>query len=840
MTHAPWIVLKFGGTSVASLARWETIARVVAARRAEGFRPLLVCSAAAGVSNLLDRLLPEAQEGAHEPILAEIERRHAELADALGVDMATIAADLQDLRRVATGVSLTGERTARLQARVMAKGELMLTRLAVPWLVARGLPAGWIDARTLLRGDDGAGDARHYLSAVCGHGHDPEVAGRLGYEVVVTQGFIASDAAGDTVLLGRGGSDTSAALLGARVGAARVEIWTDVPGMYTADPRLVPGARLLRALDYDEAQELASMGAKVLHPRCVAPVRAHGIPLHVKSTLEPDADGTVVARTPPGPPQVKAVTARKGVTLVTMETIGMWQQVGFLADVFAVFKARGLSVDLVATSETNVTVTLDAAANTIDPGVLAGLTRDLGTHCRAETVGPCAVVSLVGQRIRGALHRLGPALEAFDEQHIYLLSQAASDLNVSFVVDEGQADRLVRRLHALLFEEGGAEEAPSPAAPADAWWRTRRDELLALAQTRSPLYVYDAGTVRSAARSLRERPAIDKVWYAVKANPHPGILRVLAEEGVGFECVSLGELAHVRATVGPDAPVLFTPNFAPAAEYAAAFEAGAHVTVDNLWALESWPELFRGREVLLRIDPGHGRGHHRHVRTAGAAAKFGIAREDLPRAREAVAKAGARVVGLHAHTGSGILAAETWAETAAELASLVADLPDVRVLDVGGGLGVGDRPGDAGVDVSALGARLAEVRATLGNLELWLEPGRFFVARAGVLLTRVTQLKRKGDRAFVGVDTGMNSLIRPALYGAWHEILNLTRLDDATALVADVVGPICESGDVLGAGRALPVTHEGDVLLVAHAGAYGHAMSSRYNLREPAEEVVLD
>lgn len=821
------VVLKFGGTSVATRERWDTIARAVAAHRAEGRQVLLVCSAITGITNRLEALLPAALRGEQGPLLDAIEERHRALAAELGVPFAPLAADLDELRRIATGISLTGEVTPRSHARVLAKGELLLTRLGAPFL-----GAAWLDARTVLVAEPAPNEHRRWLNANCGHARDPSL--RLPADVVVTQGFVAADASGETVVLGRGGSDTSAALFAARLGAEALEIWSDVPGLYTADPRRVPGARLLALVDYDEAQELASMGAKVLHPRCIAPVRAHGIPVHLRSTLDPTAPGTTLARVPADAPAVRAVTARKGVTLVTMETLGMWQEVGFLADVFAVFRRHGLSVDLVATSEANVTCTLDPAANAIDARVLDALVRELGAYCRASTLGPCAVVSLVGTRIRAALPRLGPALAAFEAHPVHLVTQAASDLNLSFVVDEGQADALVTRLHGVLF--GEPEVAVPPAAPGDTWWVRRRAELLALGA--SPLYVYDGEGLRDAARRLVALPGVDRAWYAVKANPNRDVLRIFAAEGLGFECVSVGEIARVRE-VAPAAPILFTPNFAPAAEYAAAFDAGAHVTVDNLWALESWPALFAGRDVMLRVDPGHGRGHHAHVRTGGRASKFGIAVEDLDRAREACVKAGARVVGLHTHSGSGILDPGTWGDLAELLAAALPLFPDAHLVDVGGGLGVGDRPGDGGVDLAALDARLLAFRARHPGVAVWLEPGRWLVARQGVLLARVTQLKEKAGRAFVGVDAGMNALVRPMLYGAWHEIVNLTRLGEPATLVADVVGPICESGDVLGAGRALPETREGDVLLVANAGAYGRAMASEYNLRPPPEERVL-
>ncbi len=199
----------------------------------------------------------------------------------------------------------------------------------------------------------------------------------------------------------------------------------------------------------------------------------------------------------------------------------------------------------------------------------------------------------------------------------------------------------------------------------------------------------------------------------------------------------------------------------------------------------------------------------------------------------------AHVIGLHAHAGSGIFNVANWQQAARLLAQLAQRFPLARIIDVGGGFGVPERAGESGVDLAQLDAALASVRAAHPHLQIWIEPGRYLVAAAGVLLARVTQLKTKGEVRYVGVATGMNSLIRPALYGAYHEIVNLTRLAEPAEQLVNIVGPICESGDILGHDRLLPATYEGDVLLVSNAGAYGHVMSSHYNLRAPAPEVCL-
>jgi diaminopimelate decarboxylase/aspartate kinase len=451
-----WIVLKFGGTSVSSLANWTNIARVADERRAGGARVLIVHSAISGITDRLERLLDGAIAQAPDEALHEIADRHRCLAAELGVPLPMeVERQLAELREIAAGVALVREVSDRTRARVMAAGELMATRIGACFLAQRDLPVEWADARTMLRAErQGASAKASVLSAVCAFAPDAALQARLAglAPVVITQGFIASDEEGHTVLLGRGGSDTSAAYLTAKLQAHRLEIWTDVPGLFSANPRSTPTARLLRTLHYDEAQEIATSGAKVLHPRCILPARQYGIPLHVYATQAPDLEGTVLSPEGGGDTaQVKAVCTRRGITLVSMESPGMWHQVGFVADAFQVFKQHGMSVDLISTSETNVTVSLDPQANSLDRHLLDALIADLQKLCRAEVIGPCASVSLVGRNIRAILHQLASALECFKEQKIYLVSQAANDLNFTFVVEEDQGDRLVGQLHELLI-----------------------------------------------------------------------------------------------------------------------------------------------------------------------------------------------------------------------------------------------------------------------------------------------------------------------------------------------------------------------------------------------------
>jgi bifunctional diaminopimelate decarboxylase / aspartate kinase len=855
---SPWVVMKFGGRSVSTAENWVIIARLVRERLAEGVRPVIVHSALVGISNALIALLDAAMAGGDtDERLAKIRSQHDALAKALALDPSILDERFRKLEQVIAGVKLVGEVSPRVHARVLANGELAATELGAAYLRSTGLDIAWEDIRTHLESaalKDQTETAR-FLSARCDFSPDKALQERFAAieGIVLSQGFIARNAQGETVLLGRGGSDTTGAYLAGKLEARRLEIWTDAPGFFSADPKAVPSARLIKSLHYREAQEIASAGGGILHPRSISPVRASGIPLFLKCTTHPEWEGSVISNAQiDDQPQLKAISHRSGITLLSMESTEMWHQVGFLADAFDIFREHGISVDLISTSESNVTVSIDVVQNVTNRAAIEALAQDLRKLCRVTIIGDCAAITLVGQRIRTILHELSPVLEVFQEQKVHLVTQAANDLNLTFVVSSEHAYRLVQHLHALLVTkfEGGVfgetwERLTSGSLPAKAapkpWWVKKKAHLLEIGAQRDATYVYDRESIEAAVAALRSLKSVDAVFYAMKANSHPEILKLVADRGLNLECVSPGEVARVLEVLPQidHKRILFTPNFAPRAEYEQALAAGVWVTLDNLFPLRNWGKLFKGKEIFVRIDTGQGRGHHEHVRTAGVHSKFGVPLFELDELAHAVEKAGARVVGLHAHTGSGVLTPEAWLDTGRQLLKLLEPFPDVRFVDVGGGLGVPEKTGQPGLDMRALDTTLREIKQSLGGRALWLEPGRFVVAQAGVLLARVTQTKGKGDVQYVGVGTGMNSLIRPALYGAYHDIVNLTRLGKPATELMTVVGPICETGDRLGSDRLLPPAKENDVLLIANVGAYGYAMSSHYNLREPATEVLI-
>ncbi len=320
-----WVVMKFGGHSVATVENWEIITSLLKNRLDEGLLPVVVHSAIAGISDALENLLEVAERGkTTDTFLENIWHTHKELARDLEVDILLIEGYFKTLRELLSDVQLEGGASPQIHARILATGELAATTLSASYLTMKGLPVILRDARDLLESHSGNDQTERaeFLSAACPYVPEPELENELmtGGEIILTQGFIAKNVSGETVLLGRGGSDTSAAYLAAKLQARRLEIWTDVPGFFSADPQDIPSARLLKSLHFREAQEIASAGGGILHPRSVSPVRVSGIPLFLKCTRQPSWDGTVVSNSSgKSTPQVKSISYRSGITLISME-----------------------------------------------------------------------------------------------------------------------------------------------------------------------------------------------------------------------------------------------------------------------------------------------------------------------------------------------------------------------------------------------------------------------------------------------------------------------------------------------------------------------------------------
>ncbi len=375
------------------------------------------------------------------------------------------------------------------------------------------------------------------------------------------------------------------------------------------------------------------------------------------------------------------------------------------------------------------------------------------------------------------------------------------------------------------------------------WLSSRRAESIARDHG-TPAYVYSARRVRNRCRALRRAFPGVGLRYAMKANANPSLLREIRGCGLGVDTVSPWEVRLARQCGFRRSEIIYSGNSPSDDDLRAVHSAGVMINLDALSSLRRYGAMAPGARVSFRVNLDIGGGHHPHVVTAGSDSKFGLSPDDLPEARAIAKEHGLRVVGLHQHIGSGIFDVGLFLSALDPLLALAGEFPDLEFVDAGGGFGVPYRPEETPVDLPAWGRAVRErfdraVQSTGRPLQFLLEPGRYVVCDAGVLLTRVTTVKRTRDRVFVGVDSGMHHLIRPALYQSWHPVVNLTPRTGEPARCF-VVGPICESGDVLAEDRWMPVPEEGDLLAVGNAGAYGYAMASHYNLRARPVEVLVD
>lgn len=446
------IVAKFGGTSVGSAEAIDRAARIVRARLDR--EPLVVVSALAGTTNTLIALAEQAASG--QVILAMravegLRERHLAVAAELLVDPADaadvsgeLAATFDELAQLAEALFVLGHATPRSVDAIAAKGELLSSTLVVAAFRARGIPAEFVSPMDVMVTSEQFGKAEprpERIAARCSEVIRPLLArGR----VPVVGGFVGATEQGVVTTLGRGGSDYSASLLGAAAGAEAIEIWTDVDGMLTADPRIVPDARLIERIRFDEASELASFGAKVLHPSTIAPAVRLGIPVSILNARRPEGAGTLIAFDAPSR-AVTAIAGKTGVTVVRVGSPRMLLAHGFLARIFEVFDRHRTSVDVVATSEISVSLTVD------DPRHLDALLPDLSQLGTATVERHRGIVALVGAGLGTDSGAMARALGALEGMPVHMLSLSASGINLTMLVDEDHVPRAMRNLHREFF-----------------------------------------------------------------------------------------------------------------------------------------------------------------------------------------------------------------------------------------------------------------------------------------------------------------------------------------------------------------------------------------------------
>ena len=450
------IVIKFGGTSVGDATRVANAIDIVAARRQ--LKPIVVVSALAGVTNELVAASEAARacdSARVDEIVSRVRQRHEDVAvqlvqqkmDFFEAFTKQLDKQIEQIHTILRGIALLGEITLRAKDKVVAIGEKLSSVLFAYSMMMRALPGEHVHSEDVIITDARFGEASPLMDET------REAAARVLLPLVernripVMGGFIGRTRDGATTTLGRGGSDYSAAIVGAAVGANEIQIWTDVDGMMTCDPRLIKVARIIEKISYVEAAELAWFGAKVLHPKTIAPAVERNIPVRVLNTHNVSSPGTLVTaegdQRESGP---RAVAIKKGVTVLNMTSSAMLGAHGFLARLFTIFEELEVSVDLITTSEVSVSVTIDERHN------MEKLIERLRSVATVEVTDNQCIVAVVGRNLMKDAAVGARIFEAMRGIPMAMFSLGTSGLNLSIVIDDKDADRAVKSIHAALFE----------------------------------------------------------------------------------------------------------------------------------------------------------------------------------------------------------------------------------------------------------------------------------------------------------------------------------------------------------------------------------------------------
>ncbi|MFH4593662.1 lysine-sensitive aspartokinase 3 [Vibrio alginolyticus] len=445
-------VAKFGGTSVAN---FEAMSRCATIIENNPNTRLVVSSACSGVTNLLVELANGVQDQTHR---TELLQNLANIHDAILTqleDSTKTAAEVYGILDTVTSLAEAAsiQASAKLTDHLVACGELMSTHILTQLMCERGIQAVRFDIRDVLRTDDNFGRAEPSIEAISTLAQDKLVP-LCQQSVVVTQGFIGSDEAGNTTTLGRGGSDYSAALIAESVKAAGLEIWTDVPGIYTTDPRIAPKASPIPEISFSEASEMANFGAKILHPSTLVPALRHDIPVFVGSSKEPEKGGTWIRHQVESSPLFRALALRCNQTMVTLRSANMFHAYGFLAKVFEILAKHKISVDLITTSEISVSLTLDQTDTSGGAPQLPQAAREeLEELCKVEVEHDLCLVALIGNNMSESKGYAKQVFGTLEDFNLRMICYGASPHNLCFLLHESVSKQAIQKLHTELFEK---------------------------------------------------------------------------------------------------------------------------------------------------------------------------------------------------------------------------------------------------------------------------------------------------------------------------------------------------------------------------------------------------
>lgn len=359
----------------------------------------------------------------------------------------------------------------------------------------------------------------------------------------------------------------------------------------------------------------------------------------------------------------------------------------------------------------------------------------------------------------------------------------------------------------------------------------------------TPIYLYDGEKIKEQCRELKSNFLNIDLYYACKANTNPEIVKLIASQGFGIETVSPGEIAIARRAGIPASKITFTCSSIDEQELVSVVKQGVKVHLDSLYQVEIFGKHFPGREISVRLNLWVGGGHHSHVITGGPDSKFGVDVSQIKQLKELAQKYNLKITELQQHIGSNVPRVSIFIKGMQVLLKTAFTFSELKHLHFGGGFGIPYKIGDEKLNIVKFGKEVKKLISNFNRkygkkIQISFEPGRYLVAEAGSLLVKVTDIKKNPTKTFVGVNSGMNHLVRPAMYDSHHEIINVSNPNGKKEKVT-IAGNICESGDVFAKNRLIAKTKIGDVLAIKNAGAYGYAMSSDYNSRLKPKEFLM-
>lgn len=764
-----------------------------------------------------------------EENLEFVKNTNLKLAKELGLNNSFLEKDLKDLCLKLD----SSKNTIQDKINLVSLGESFTARILNEYLLSKCLKSVFIDSIEFI-------NCNLRNSELFNKGEfkvDKEYIFNLfkSQDIIIVPGFRGKNFDNEISLMGRGGSDTTGSIISSALRSEEYQIWTDVNGIYSGDPNKLLKTNLINSINYDVAQEISAMGAKVIHPYCIRPCKLYNIPIIIKNTYDISSPGTIIENNQSSANSIYSITNQSNISVFKIESLNMWNNYGFVYDIFSKFKDFNVDVNIINTSQFDITTTTDDS----DKDKLEKLKRTLEEKYNVNLIYGYDCVSIVGNNIK-KYKKINQIMDAIQNFDIKLTSYSSNDMTLSFIINKNVSIDLSNKIHNIVFPYYKFN------CKKNIWW----EELLKIKGPEECKYLYNLDIVKEKINNLKSLSSIDRIYYAMKANNYPMILNTIIDSGFGIETVSLEEInciIELTKNSNSKLSILFTPNFSNIQNYRKAFEYDEIfdkieiiTIVDNLSIINDNIEIFKNKKIGIRLDLNYGFGHCNNVITQGQDSKFGITFDDLLNNLQLLNDNYIKIIGFHSHMGSGITNYKHWINNLKLIIKNIEMLPNIlnnlKWIDIGGGFGI-----DNTIDFIKLNNEILEIKSSFNlnsknNIKIFIEPGRYLVAESGIIWGSVNQIKYKNKTKFIGTNIGMTDLIRPVLYSVVHPVYFKDCQDKE---LVTVVGPICESGDVLirnlEVGKDIKV---GDSVIITNTGAYGYVMASSYNNRKlPVQKI---